>query len=102
MLFGDVYSVLGLTDEVEIRTETIRFSILFIVVGIVTGLGTFLQMYMFGKAGVRMTTRLRKMTFEAMLKQEIGWYDEETNSVGSLCARLASDCSAVQGKFVDY
>ncbi|XP_011139991.1 multidrug resistance protein homolog 49 isoform X1 [Harpegnathos saltator] len=97
MLFGEVYKVLGLQDEEEIRKETINFSIMFIVVGVFTGLGTFLQMYMFGLAGVRMTTRIRKLAFSAMLKQEMGWYDEDVNSVGALCARLSSDAGAVQG-----
>lgn len=88
---------MGLEDEDEVRQETVNFAILFIIVGVVTGLGTFLQMYMFGLAGVRMTTRIRRMTFAAMLKQEMGWYDDEQNSVGALCARLSSDAGAVQG-----
>ncbi|KAK0086065.1 hypothetical protein PV325_003921 [Microctonus aethiopoides] len=97
VLFGEVYYVLGLQDENEVRHETINFSILFLIVGVITGIGTFLQMYTFGLAGVRMTTRLRKMTFDAMLRQEMGWYDEDSNSVGALCARLSSDAAAVQG-----
>ncbi|XP_043290091.1 multidrug resistance protein homolog 49 isoform X2 [Venturia canescens] len=97
VLFGEVYRVLGLVDPDEVRRETVNFSILFIIVGVVTGLGTFLQMYTFGLAGVRMTTRLRSTTFAAMLKQEMGWYDEDANSVGALCARLSSDAAAVQG-----
>ncbi|XP_032690180.1 multidrug resistance protein homolog 49 isoform X2 [Odontomachus brunneus] len=97
VLFGEVYKVLGLQDEEEVRQESINFSIMFIIVGVFTGLGTFLQMYMFGLAGVRMTTRIRKLAFGAMLKQEMGWYDEDANSVGALCARLSSDAGAVQG-----
>ncbi|XP_012280547.1 multidrug resistance protein homolog 49 isoform X2 [Orussus abietinus] len=97
VLFGEVYYVLGIQDADEVRAETVNFSVLFIIVGVVTGLGTFLQMYMFGLAGVRMTTRLRSTTFAAMLKQEMGWYDDDQNSVGALCARLSSDAAAVQG-----
>ncbi|XP_017766394.1 PREDICTED: multidrug resistance protein homolog 49 isoform X1 [Eufriesea mexicana] len=97
VLFGEVYYVLGLQDDEEVRRETVNFSILFLIVGVVTGVGTFLQMYMFGLAGVRMTTRIRRMAFAAMLRQEMGWYDEDTNSVGALCARLSSDAGAVQG-----
>lgn len=89
--------MLSLQDPDEIYRRTVNFSILFIIVGIFTGIGTFLQMYMFGFAGVRMTTRIRRMAFNAMLKQDMGWYDEDANSVGALCARLSSDASAVQG-----
>lgn len=84
-------------DERQITHNTINFSVFFIVVGIITGAGSFLQMYMFGKAGVLLTTRLRGMSFSAMLKQEIGWYDEDHHSVGALCARLSTDAAAVQG-----
>lgn len=27
----------------------------------------------------------------------MGWYDDQTNSVGALCARLSGDAAAVQG-----
>ena len=32
-----------------------------------------------------------------MLRQEIGWFDEERNSTGSLTTRLADDAAKVQG-----
>lgn len=37
------------------------------------------------------------MTFSTMMQQEMGWYDKPEHSVGSLNARLAGDCGAVQG-----
>lgn len=73
------------------------YSILFLVMGLVTGLGTFFQTYMFNIAGVRLTSRLRLETFKTMMKQEMAWFDSAKNSVGALCTRLSSDCSGVQG-----
>lgn len=52
---------------------------------------------MFGIAGEKMTERLRYQAFEAMLRQEIGWFDDKSNATGALCARLSGDASAVQG-----
>lgn len=52
---------------------------------------------MFSVAGVKLTMRLRKMTFSTMLKQEIGWFDDDKNSTGALCARLSGDAASVQG-----
>ena len=40
---------------------------------------------------------MRKDAFEAMLKQEIGWYDKVENNTGALCARLSGDAAKVQG-----
>jgi hypothetical protein len=39
------------------------------------------QMYAFGVAGERLTMRLRDLTFAAMLKQEISYFDSECATV---------------------
>ena len=41
--------------------------------------------------------RLRSSLLGAMLRQEIGWFDEKRNNTGALCARLAGDAAKVQG-----
>lgn len=61
------------------------------------GIGTFLQIWAYGVAGELLTMRLRSMTFATMLKQEMAWFDNKSNTVGALCSRLSSDTSNVQG-----
>lgn len=56
-----------------------------------------LQGYAFAKSGELLTRRLRKIGFQAMLRQEIGWFDDPINSPGALTTRLATDASMVQG-----
>lgn len=56
-----------------------------------------LQGYAFAKSGELLTRRLRKVGFQAMLRQEIGWFDDPKNSPGALTTRLATDASMVQG-----
>ena len=48
-------------------------------------------------AGERITKRLRYLSFRAMLRQEISWFDMKANSTGALLTRLASDASAIEG-----
>lgn len=84
-------------DVKSVKAQTNEYSIWYLVVGVVTGIGAFLQTYLFNIAGVRLTTRMRIHTFAAMLKQETAWFDESKNSVGSLCARLSSDAAGIQG-----
>lgn len=55
------------------------------------------QGYAFAKSGELLTRRLRKVGFQAMLKQEVGWFDDPINSPGALTTRLATDASMVQG-----
>ncbi|KAG2459660.1 ABCBB protein, partial [Polypterus senegalus] len=53
--------------------------------------------YTFGKSGELLTRRLRKMGFQAMLNQEVSWFDDSKNCPGALTTRLATDASQVQG-----
>lgn len=41
--------------------------------------------------------RLRGKMFEAILSQEVSWFDNRENGVGSLCSRLSTDAANVQG-----
>lgn len=58
---------------------------------------------MFGFSGENLTKRLRSLCFKTILKQEIGYFDDQNNNVGKLCTRLAVEAAAVQGvSFTTY
>uniref|UniRef100_A0A1I8NNJ9 ABC-type xenobiotic transporter n=1 Tax=Stomoxys calcitrans TaxID=35570 RepID=A0A1I8NNJ9_STOCA len=97
VFFGDFFGILGDADDEVIRSGSTFLACMFLTVGVIAGVGTLLQTYMFNTAGVKMTSRLRNMTFTTLLNQEVGYFDDPKNSVGALCARLAGDCSNVQG-----
>uniref|UniRef100_A0A8C6NL31 Bile salt export pump n=1 Tax=Nothobranchius furzeri TaxID=105023 RepID=A0A8C6NL31_NOTFU len=69
----------------------------FVMVGVVSFFTQMLQGYAFAKSGELLTRRLRRIGFQAMLGQEIGWFDDHRNSPGALTTRLATDASQVQG-----
>lgn len=54
-------------------------------------------MYSLGMSGERLTMRIRRKMFRAMLSQEMGWYDDKVNGVGAICARLSGEAASVQG-----
>ncbi|KAI8440970.1 hypothetical protein MSG28_009258 [Choristoneura fumiferana] len=97
ILFGETYGLLQSKDEDWVRGETNFIAVLFLAVGLLTGFGIFFQIFIFNLTGVRLTARLRVAAFRAMLRQEIGWFDDPQNGVGALCSRLAADAAAVQG-----
>ncbi|CAG8576419.1 15060_t:CDS:2, partial [Racocetra fulgida] len=47
--------------------------------------------------GERLTKRLRRLTFEALLNQEIAYFDDEKNGTGVLTSKLAVDATKVEG-----
>lgn len=97
ILFGETYGYLESPDSDWVRGQTNVIAILFLLVGVYTGIGIFFQIFIFNVTGVRLTARLRVAAFETMLRQEIGWFDDPKNGVGALTARLAADAAAVQG-----
>ena len=97
VVFGEVQGILSYVDEEEIKRQGNFLSLLFVAIAIAAGIGNFLQNFMFSLAGEHLTNRLRALSFRAMLRQEMGWFDRQENSVGSLCARLSGDASSVQG-----
>lgn len=54
-------------------------------------------MFLLTIASESLTTRLRGFAFDAMLKQEMAWFDEPSNGVGALCAKLSTEAAAVKG-----
>ena len=55
-----------------------------------------LQSLCSGVIGANLTYRVRRMALAAALRQEIGFYDNERNSSGTLCARLQNDASIIK------
>ncbi|XP_060520271.1 ATP-dependent translocase ABCB1-like [Cylas formicarius] len=97
VIFGSILQVLENTDADYVRSETNKYCLYFVGAGGLAAISTFLQVYMFGVAGEKLTLRLRSQMFEAMLRQEMGYFDRKTNGVGALCAQLSGEAAHVQG-----
>ncbi|CAG4929498.1 unnamed protein product [Parnassius apollo] len=97
LLFGYTSGIFVLRHHSDIIYFADLYSGLFIVVAAVAGVSMFLQSATFTHAGLKMTTRLRHQYFSAILRQEIGFFDKESNTVGAMCARLSGDTAEVQG-----
>ncbi|XP_054826934.1 bile salt export pump isoform X2 [Eublepharis macularius] len=97
LLFSQIIGTFSITDAKEQRTQIDNICVLFVLVGVVSFFTQFLQGYTFAKSGELLTRRMRKIGFQAMLGQEIGWFDDHRNSPGALTTRLATDASQVQG-----
>ncbi|KAL3523776.1 hypothetical protein ACH5RR_016610 [Cinchona calisaya] len=86
-------------DKHHLRHEVDKWSLIIACMGIVTVVANFLQHFYFGIMGEKMTERVRRMMFSAMLRNEVGWFDQEENSADNLSMRLANDATFVRAAF---
>ncbi|XP_057516104.1 ABC transporter B family member 13-like [Amaranthus tricolor] len=88
-------------DVPRIKHEVRLAAFVFLGIALITIPIYLLQHFFYSLMGERVTTRIRLMMFSAMLSNEIGWFDQEENSVGSLTSKLAADATFVRTTLVD-
>jgi len=52
---------------------------------------------MFGISGEKLTNRLRNLLFSSVIRQDIGFFDDENNGTGILTTKLSSDAAMIKG-----
>ncbi|ETW04341.1 hypothetical protein H310_04637 [Aphanomyces invadans] len=76
------------------KAEAVKWSMGFIGLGVAFALAVSAQYYGFSVASERLTRRLREMGFQAMLHQDVGWFDKQSS--GALTTMLATDSAIIQ------
>ncbi|KAJ7570216.1 hypothetical protein O6H91_01G110400 [Diphasiastrum complanatum] len=80
----------------KLRKDANFGSLMFVVLAGLCGLVVPSQMYCFAIVGHRLILRIRSLTFDKIVRQEIGWFDEAENSSGAISARLLTDAAQVR------
>lgn len=83
------------------RSEIKKISLLFCGGGVLTLIVHGLTYLCFGIMGERLTLRLRKKMFKAMLRNEMGWFDDVNNTSTMLASQLESEASLLRTVVVD-
>uniref|UniRef100_F6S2J4 Bile salt export pump n=1 Tax=Ciona intestinalis TaxID=7719 RepID=F6S2J4_CIOIN len=97
ILFAEVLTIFTLNDAEEQEAKAVLYGLIFVAVGVITFVACCSEATLFGKSGMELTVRLRKMAFQAMMRQDIAYFDDHKHSTGALCTRLSTDASRVQG-----
>ena len=96
IIFGNVLTMF--VDDPDIaRPKSVEYALLFSGLGLACFVTIGLQGLMFGLSGERLTKRVRILMFGAMLKQDMGWFDQNENNTGALCSRLSNNAQAISG-----
>eukprot|EP00179_Madagascaria_erythrocladioides_P007017 CAMPEP_0198307156 /NCGR_PEP_ID=MMETSP1450-20131203/69_1 /TAXON_ID=753684 ORGANISM="Madagascaria erythrocladiodes, Strain CCMP3234" /NCGR_SAMPLE_ID=MMETSP1450 /ASSEMBLY_ACC=CAM_ASM_001115 /LENGTH=1259 /DNA_ID=CAMNT_0044009719 /DNA_START=76 /DNA_END=3852 /DNA_ORIENTATION=- len=95
LVFAEVSNVL--VDDDAPNSEIAKWSLLFVGIGAISWIAHFLQFAFLGASGEHLTIKLRSQSFRALLRQEIGFFDDRENSVGALATRLSTEANQVKG-----
>ncbi|OIW12424.1 hypothetical protein TanjilG_04173 [Lupinus angustifolius] len=93
---GSMISVYFLTDHDEIKRKTMIYSLCFLGLALFSLVVNILQHYSFAYMGEYLTKRVRERMFSKILTFEVGWFDQDENSTGAICSRLARDANVVR------
>ncbi|KAF8053172.1 hypothetical protein N665_1456s0008 [Sinapis alba] len=92
---GSMVSVYFLTSHDEIKEKTRVYVLLFIGLAMFSFLINIIQHYSFAYMGEYLTKRIREKMLSKILTFEINWFNEDENSSGAVCSRLAKDANLV-------
>ncbi|KAL5717922.1 ABC-type xenobiotic transporter [Ranunculus cassubicifolius] len=98
---GAILTIFFLDNPEKIRSQTKVYCFLFIVLAVFAVVSNVIQHYNFGIMGEHLTKRVRETMLAKVLTFEIGWFDQESNSSGALCSRLATDAGLVRTLVAD-
>ncbi|KLO15998.1 P-loop containing nucleoside triphosphate hydrolase protein [Schizopora paradoxa] len=99
--FGIVYAkavtTFQSTDHATLRHSGDRNALWFFIIAILSAITIGVQNYTFGAAAANLTHRLRALSFKAILRQDIEFFDKDENSTGSLTSSLSDNPEKVNG-----
>jgi len=98
LVFSSILNTFSKLDRPdELRKESDFYAGMFATLGGVVLIAEFGKNAFFALSSERLTKRLRVMTFESLLKQEVAFFDDENNGTGVLTSKLAVDATKVEG-----
>ncbi|XP_002519759.2 ABC transporter B family member 9 isoform X1 [Ricinus communis] len=95
LLFSTAINVLYKPPN-ELRKDSRTWALVYVGIGLVDFILLPVQNFFFGIAGGKLIERIRCMTFEKVVHQEISWFDDPVNSSGAVGARLSVDATTVR------
>ncbi|CAG8655675.1 10437_t:CDS:2, partial [Cetraspora pellucida] len=94
--FGNIINTFSKTGD-ALRQEAIFWSLMFFVFAVMIFFLNIIQSVSLGFSSEKLTERIRSMSFASILRQDISFFDEKSNSVGALTSRLSLDVTHLNG-----
>lgn len=93
---GALLSVYFLNDQSEIKRQTKIYSFTFLNNAFFMLITSVIQHYSFGFTGEHLTKRVREKMLAKIMTFEVEWFEQENNTSGAVCSRLATEANLVK------
>ncbi|KAL3624170.1 ABC transporter B member 19 [Castilleja foliolosa] len=101
IVMSNMIEVFYYQNSADMERKTKEYVFIYIGAGIYAVGAYLIQHYFFSIMGENLTTRVRRMMLAAILRNEVGWFDEEENNSGLLAARLSADAADVKSAIAE-
>ncbi|CAN6689574.1 unnamed protein product [Malus baccata var. baccata] len=80
----------------ELRHDSRKWALVYVGLGCAALLVIPVQNFFFGVAGGKLVERIRALSFQKVVHQQVSWFDDPANSSGAIGARLSTDASTIK------
>ncbi|KAJ8750357.1 hypothetical protein K2173_014272 [Erythroxylum novogranatense] len=101
IVMSNMIEVFYYRNYASMERKTKEFVFIYIGTGLYAVVAYLIQHYFFSIMGENLTTRVRRMMLAAILRNEVGWFDEEEHNSSLIAARLATDAADVKSAIAE-
>ncbi|KAL0908507.1 hypothetical protein M5K25_023003 [Dendrobium thyrsiflorum] len=101
IVMSNMIEVFYYPDPNTMERKTREYVFIYIGAGLYAVVAYLIQHYFFSIMGENLTTRVRRMMLAAILRNEVGWFDEEENNSSLVASRLATDAADVKSAIAE-
>ncbi|XP_062218601.1 ABC transporter B family member 4-like [Phragmites australis] len=80
----------------KLQKDTSFWALISVVLGVAILISIPAEYFLFAIAGGKLIKRIRTLSFQSIVRQEVSWFDNPSNSSGALGTRLSIDASNVR------
>ena len=95
LFLGKVLTALSPQDIEIIKKDGLRWSLYHLGIAVIGGIALFLKTWKLEGLGAVVTSKMRKKVFKKYLELNLGFYDIDYNSPGSLLTKLSIDTTKI-------
>ncbi|KAG2566655.1 ABC transporter B family member 19-like [Panicum virgatum] len=101
IVMSNMIEVFYYRNPSKMESKTREYVFIYIGTGLYAVVAYLVQHYFFSIVGENLTTRVRRMMLAVILRNDVGWFDQEENNSSLVAARLATDAADVKSAIAE-